>query len=80
VGTPALATNYPFYKESFSIQVTATSDEQNNDREVNGLLEAMEYHKLTKGYILTLDNSEERKIEDKEILIMPVWKWMLSAA
>jgi len=59
------------------IQVCYDLNEQNKDRELNGLLEAMEKFKLKKGLILTYNQEDEIVIEDKKIIIKPVWKWLL---
>jgi len=47
------------------------------DREVHGLLEAMEKHKLTHGLILTMDEEKEISKGRKRITVQPAWKWML---
>ena len=48
------------------------------EREYAGLLEAMKEHNLSKGFILTY-NQEDREVqEDREILVLPVWKWLSS--
>lgn len=59
-----------------AIQVTGSLDE-NKDREIDGLLEALKKYNLKEGLILTLDDEEEIKKENKKIIIKPVWKWML---
>lgn len=46
-------------------------------REVDGLIEALKEYKLKEGLILTLDAEEEFFLEDKKIVIKPVWKWLL---
>jgi len=46
-------------------------------REIDGLIEALKEHSLKEGLILTLDKEEELLIEDKKIIIKPVWKWLL---
>lgn len=60
------------------IQVCYNINKDNRKREINGLLEAMEEFKLKKGIILTYDQEEEIKIENKKIRVIPAWKWMLS--
>lgn len=51
------------------------------EREVSGLLEAMEEYGLEEGLILTLDDEEVLRIEGKDgkkkITVKPAWKWML---
>ena len=46
-------------------------------REIDGLIEALKEYKLKEGLILTLDKEEELIVEDKRIIIKPVWKWLL---
>lgn len=46
-------------------------------REVDGLIEALKAYKLKEGLILTLDKEEEFVLEEKKIIIKPVWKWLL---
>jgi predicted AAA+ superfamily ATPase len=62
---------------STAIQVTQKLDENNEEREIKGLLEAIKEHKLEEGLILTQDQEEERTVENKKITIMPLWKWLL---
>ncbi len=60
-----------------AMQVCYDLNDKNRDREINGLIEAMEKFKLKEGLILTMDYEEELKIDDKKIKIIPVWKWLL---
>lgn len=60
-----------------AIQVCFDFNEKNKEREINGLLSAMNFFKLTTGYILTYDQEDELKIDNKTIKIKPVWKWLL---
>ncbi len=65
-----------------NIQVTYELNDQNKDREVKGLLEAMKYFKLKEGLLLTYDQEDEIEIKDKDgkvrkIIVRPVWKWLL---
>jgi len=46
-------------------------------REVDGLIEALKEYKLKEGLILTFDKEEEFVLDDKKIIIKPVWKWLL---
>lgn len=50
---------------------------ENREREVNGLLEAMEAFNLKEGLIITEDKEEEEIIEGREIVYMPLWKWLI---
>ena len=60
-----------------AIQVCYDLNESNKKREFGGLLEAMKKFKLKKGLILTHEQDDELKINGKEIIIKPVWKWLL---
>ena len=59
-----------------AIQVTKELT-NNKDREIAGLLEAMQTHKLKEGLILTLDQEEEILQEKRKIKVIPIWKWLL---
>ncbi len=60
-----------------AIQVSYQINE-NREREVNGLLEAMDAFKLKEGLIITEDREEEERIDGREIVYMPLWKWLLN--
>ncbi|MBI3334470.1 ATP-binding protein [Candidatus Pacearchaeota archaeon] len=60
-----------------AIQVCYNLTEENKQREINGLLGAMEKFKLRTGLILTQEQEEEIKINGKIIEVIPVWKWLL---
>jgi len=47
------------------------------EREVNGLVKAMEEFNLKSGLIITEDFEDEEKIENKKIIYVPLWKWLL---
>ena len=49
----------------------------NEKREAEGVLEAMNKFKLKEGFIITLDEERDIKIKGKKIHILPVWKWLL---
>lgn len=53
------------------------SNEFVKKREIKGLLEALNKFKLKEGLILTYDQEDKFEIENKTIIIKPVWKWML---
>ena len=59
------------------VQVAKRLDNNNEKRELAGLLEAMEKFKLKTGLIITESQEEERKIDGKKIKIVPAWKWLL---
>ncbi len=60
-----------------AIQVCYDFNDENKERETNGLLEALHKFKLKKGLILTYDQEDEMEIENKKIIFLPVWKWLL---
>jgi len=60
-----------------AIQVCWELTEENKEREVNGLIEALEKFKLKEGLILSYDQEDEFKAGGKKVRVLPVWKWML---
>jgi len=60
-----------------AIQVTQQITETNKEREINGLLEVLHSFNLQHGLILSYDQEDELIIEDKKIIIKPIWKWLL---
>jgi|SRR3989344_1310255 len=65
-------------KVTEAIQVCLNLSELNTKkREINGLSEAMDKYKLDNGLILTFEQEDKIKSNNKEIIIMPVWKWLL---
>jgi predicted AAA+ superfamily ATPase len=48
----------------------------NKNREINGLIEAMDFFDLQSGTILTFNQEDYFNISGKEIKVVPVWKWM----
>ncbi len=60
-----------------AIQVTYELNEENEEREVKGLLEAIEAYNLKKGLIITYDQEKKIEVEDKMISVVPAWKWIL---
>lgn len=60
-----------------AIQVCFELTQDNKDREVNGLLEALTKFNLKDGFILTYRQDDDFSIEGKKIKVMPVWKWLL---
>ncbi len=60
------------------IQVCLNLDNlKTKEREIEGLIEAMKEYKLKRGVIFTFDKEDELIIDDKQIIIKPVWKWLL---
>jgi len=52
-------------------------DEKTRKREVNGLIEAMDYFHLQESYLITQDEKETLEIEGKNIFILPMVEWLL---
>ncbi|MCD6184204.1 MAG: ATP-binding protein [Deltaproteobacteria bacterium] len=61
-----------------AIQVAYHLNKENVEREVSGLLEAMEKFNLKKGLILTYDTDIDAAEIPETIKIIPVWKWLLT--
>jgi len=57
------------------IQVCYEVNTRNKEREINGLLEAMETFGLDKGYILTFNQKDEIILGDQTISIIPARKF-----
>jgi len=64
-------------KISKVIQVCFDFNEENKEREIGGLVEAMNEFKLKEGVILTNNQEDEFLIDGKKVIIKPVWKWLL---
>lgn len=65
-----------------AIQVTVNLDNpQTRNREMDGLLEAMEEYQLKEGLILTESHEEQLNLEHNNnnyfVKIIPIWKWLL---
>jgi predicted AAA+ superfamily ATPase len=52
-------------------------DEKTRKRELDGLLEAMAYFKLSEAYLITKNEESVVKIENKTIFIKPLYKYLL---
>lgn len=61
-----------------AIQVASNLlDEKVRNREIDGLLEAMEAYGLKEGLIITENEQSILEIEKFQIKIVPIWKWLL---
>lgn len=60
------------------IQVTYEYNNDSKSREIKGLLEAMDYFKCNKGTIITYDQEKNINIDNKQIEIVPIYKWLLT--
>ena len=61
-----------------AIQVCYELNEENEKREIGGLLEALKEFKLDRGLILTYGQEDSLIVDSKKIIVKPVWKWMMS--
>ena len=59
------------------IQVCWEMTPDNQDREINGLLEAMDFFNLDYGKILTFNTEDIIKTSGKKIDVIPVWKYIV---
>ena len=57
--------------------VILCNDNENKDREISGLAEAMEKFKLKEGLLLTNSQEEVIQLGGRKIIVKPVWKWLL---
>ncbi len=53
------------------------SQEQTRTREVNGLLEAMDFLALKESYLINWDKKETMEVEGKTIRVKPLWEFLL---
>jgi predicted AAA+ superfamily ATPase len=60
-----------------AIQVCYDLNERNKDREIKGLMAAMNKFGLKEGTIITFDQEESYIKDKKKIKIIPAWKWLL---
>lgn len=63
-------------KISAAIQVCHVLDDSNREREIQGIVEAMDAFKLKEGVILTFEQTEEINIDQKKIRVLPVFRWI----
>ncbi len=60
-----------------AIQVCYELTQENKERELNGIAEAMEEFKIEDGLIITGDFEGQEMLEGKKITYLPLWKWLL---
>ncbi len=60
-----------------AFQVCYSLTEQNREREIAGLLEAMDEFELSEGTIITDDVETVENYGDKSIRYVALWKWLL---
>ncbi len=59
------------------IQVCYELNHNNLQRELNGLLEAMNELNINSGLILTMNQDDQIVQDNKNVIVKPVWKWVL---
>ena len=47
------------------------------DRDLKGLLKFLNKFEISRAYVISEDLETERLIDGKEIIIIPLWKWLL---
>ena len=62
-------------KVTQAIQVCYNLNEDNKDREIGGLIEALDAFDLSEGWIITSDQQDALKINGKDIKVIPAWRW-----
>lgn len=60
-----------------AVQVCYALNDKNREREVGGLVEAMNEFGLKEGTILTFEQETEMRESGKRIKVIPAWKWLL---
>ncbi len=60
-----------------AIQVCYELSSANKEREVKGLIAAMQELRVKEGTILTLDQEDELDVDGFKISVMPAWKWLI---
>ena len=60
-----------------AIQVCYDLNSDNLNREINGLMEAMEETGLNEGFIVTYDQEDDFEIKNKRIKVLPAWQFVM---
>ncbi len=63
-------------KITHAVQACLSLHEEDKEREINGLVEALEKFNLDEGVIVTLKQEDKFKVGGKTVLLVPAWKWM----
>jgi uncharacterized protein len=63
-------------KFEVAIQVCADINTDNKERELNGILEALQFFNAECGTIVTLDQEDKLIIDGKTVNLIPVWKYL----
>lgn len=65
-------------KITMAVQVCWELNNKNEEREIAGLLKAMDEFNLKEGLIITSNQEEEKRDNKSFIRIVPAWKWLLN--
>ena len=60
-----------------AIQVCYSLTKENQKREINGLLEAVEEFNLSKGYLIVYESDIKPDLIPDNITVIPIWQWLL---
>ncbi|MCL5033566.1 MAG: ATP-binding protein [Bacteroidetes bacterium] len=60
-----------------AMQVSYELTDENKDREIKGLVEALDKYKLSQGTIITFDQEEIISTGRKKVNVVPAWKWLI---
>jgi hypothetical protein len=55
------------------------NDPQTRHREISGLVEALIFFDYPQGWLVTRDHEETVEQNGKKIMILPLWKWLLTS-
>ena len=69
-----------FITDTEAIQVCATVTPQNQEREVRGALQGAALPGKRRAIIVTLDQRDHLKVDDRAVEIVPVWEWLTRTA
>ena len=62
-----------------AVQVCRSLDDPETlKRKLRGLLDAMQVHKLSEGFIITEDNEETITENESTVHVIPAWKYLLA--
>lgn len=64
---------------AYQVTVSLSQSPQTREREIAGLLEAMESYQLSEGYIITMEEKENIDIQGHNVHVIPAWEWMLTS-
>lgn len=64
-------------KITYALQVCFDLNEENKKREIYGLLNALKEFELKEGLILTYNQKDNFLVDNKKIIVKPVWEWLL---